>query len=132
MSSILEDLVVNWQALGPMLTIRDEIGYDRAIEAMNRLVDEVGTDETHPLYDLLDTMGTIVQVYEDEHHPIPESNGPGVLKYLMEEHGLKQSDLNEVGSQGVVSEILSGKRRLNVRQIQLLSERFGVSPAVFF
>ena len=49
----------------------------------------------------------------------------------MEEHELTQSDLPEVGSQGVVSEILSGKRKLNIRQIHALSERFGVSPSVF-
>jgi HTH-type transcriptional regulator/antitoxin HigA len=47
------------------------------------------------------------------------------------EHDLKQSDLPEVGSQGVVSEILSGKRDLNVRQMRALAKRFGVSPAVF-
>jgi len=49
----------------------------------------------------------------------------------MEEHDLAQSDLPEIGSQGVVSEILAGKRDLNVRQISQLAERFGVSPAVF-
>ena len=49
----------------------------------------------------------------------------------MKEHGLKQGDLNELGSQGVVSEILAGKRDLNVRQIRRLADRFGVSPAVF-
>jgi len=48
-----------------------------------------------------------------------------------EEHHLKQSDLSEIGSQGVVSEILSGKRQLNTRQIKLLSARFHVSSAVF-
>lgn len=50
----------------------------------------------------------------------------------MEEHGLKQSDLTEIGSQGIVSEILRGKRALNVRQIWLLAKRFGISPAVIF
>jgi HTH-type transcriptional regulator/antitoxin HigA len=49
----------------------------------------------------------------------------------MEERGLKQSDLSEIGTQGVISEILSGKRQLNVRQIKMLSKRFKVSPAVF-
>lgn len=49
----------------------------------------------------------------------------------MEEHGPAQSDLPEVGSQGVVSEVLSGKRELNVRQIRALAKRFHVSPAVF-
>ena len=45
--------------------------------------------------------------------------------------GLRQSDLPEIGSQGVVSEVLSGKRDLNARQIRALSERFGVGPAAF-
>jgi HTH-type transcriptional regulator/antitoxin HigA len=58
-------------------------------------------------------------------------NGAEVLQYLMEEHSLRQSDLPEVGSQGVVSEILNGKRELNVRQIRELAQRFHVSPAVF-
>lgn len=49
----------------------------------------------------------------------------------MEENHMTQKDLPEVGSQGIVSEILSGKRALNLRQIRLLSRRFGISPAVF-
>jgi HTH-type transcriptional regulator/antitoxin HigA len=49
----------------------------------------------------------------------------------MEEHNLKQRDLVELGSQGVVSEILRGKRQLNTRQIRALSKRSNVSPAVF-
>jgi len=49
----------------------------------------------------------------------------------MTQHGLRQGDLPELGSQGVVSEILSGKRELNVRQIRALGERFGVSAATF-
>ena len=53
------------------------------------------------------------------------------LRYLMGEHNLKQSDLPEIGSQGVVSEILKGKRTLNIRQIKELSTKFNVSPLVF-
>lgn len=53
------------------------------------------------------------------------------LSFLMKEHGIKQTDLAEVGSQGVVSEILTGKRHLNIRQIKELSSRFNVSPLVF-
>ncbi|MFX6250459.1 helix-turn-helix domain-containing protein [Acinetobacter baumannii] len=49
----------------------------------------------------------------------------------MEQHQLTQSDLPEIGSQGVVSEILRGKRDLNLRQVKALAERFGVGPAVF-
>jgi HTH-type transcriptional regulator/antitoxin HigA len=49
----------------------------------------------------------------------------------MEEHELIQFDMSEIGFHGVVSEVLSGKRELNVRQIRALAERFKVSTAVF-
>jgi HTH-type transcriptional regulator/antitoxin HigA len=74
----------------------------------------------------------MVESYEDEHYAVPDSCPVEVLKFLMEQHGLTQSELPEVGSQGVVSEILRGRRRLNARQIEALSHRFNISPAVFF
>ncbi|MNR66199.1 Antitoxin HigA [compost metagenome] len=50
----------------------------------------------------------------------------------MQEHGLTQSDLPEIGAQSVVSDILNGKRQLNVRHIRALAERFQVPTDVFF
>jgi HTH-type transcriptional regulator/antitoxin HigA len=131
MTGISLELQQHWTAISPLLSLRDEQEYDRAVERLNRLLDEVGTDEQHPLYTLLDTLGTLIHAYEEEHHPIPECSGVDVLRFLMDEHGLTQSDLPEVGSQGVVSEILRGKRELNVRQIRALAKRFHVSPGVF-
>ncbi len=120
-----------WAVVEPVLTVRTKADYDRAVTRLNELLDEVGDDATHPLYGLMDTLGTLVHAYEVEHVEMPQASGVDALQYLMEEHSLTQSDLPEVGSQGVVSEILRGKRRLNIRQIRALSERFGVSPAVF-
>lgn len=108
-----------------------DLSYDRAVAQLDQLLNEVGDDERHPLYNLLDTLGSLIYTYEEESVIIPESSGIDALRYLMEEHGLSQSDLPEVGSQGVVSEILGGRRELNVRQIRGLADRFGVSPAVF-
>ena len=76
-------------------------------------------------------VGGLIAHYEAEQHPLPETTGVQALKFLLEQHGLKQSDLPEIGSQGVVSEILTGKRELNIRQVRALGERFGVSPASF-
>jgi HTH-type transcriptional regulator/antitoxin HigA len=126
-----KQLQVHWRALRPLLTIRTEDDYDQAVEHLNQLVDEVGLNEDHPLYELLDTLGTLIHVYEEQHEQIEATSGVESLQYLMEEHGLTQSDLPEVGSQGVVSEILRGKRELNIRQIRALAHRFGVAPAVF-
>lgn len=131
MNIVTKDLRRQWETISPFLTIRNEHDYDLAVERLDSLLDEIGTNEDHPLYGLLDALGTLIEAYEEEHHPIPESSGAEVLRYLMEERGLTQSDLQEVGSQGVVSEILSGKRELNIRQIRALAQRFHVSPAVF-
>lgn len=126
-----ESIQPYWTIVEPVLTIQSPLDYAQAIERLNQLIDEVGTDVNHPLYGLLDTLGTVVRAYEEEQVAIPEVTGAEILRFLMEEHGLTQSDLPEVGSQGVVSELLSGKRELNVRQIRALARRFDVSPAAF-
>ena len=95
------------------------------------MIDDVGNDESHPLATLMDTVGTLIEAYDEERFPFSEGNPLDVLKYLIKKHHLSQSDLPELGSQGVVSEILSGKRSLNVRQIKLLSKRFHISPSTF-
>jgi HTH-type transcriptional regulator / antitoxin HigA len=87
--------------------IRKEREYDRAVKRLNTLLDEVGTNERHPLYGLLDTLGTLIHAYEEEHFKEPEPSGPEMLRFFMEEHGLRQSDLPEVGSQREVSEVLN-------------------------
>jgi len=56
-----------------------------------------------------------------------------VLTELMAANHLKQKDLAPLlGSESIVSEILSRKRKLNKRHIEKLSQRFKVSPALFF
>jgi len=122
---------VIWATIRPLLSIRNEREYELAVKRLNSMLDEIGTNEGHPLYALLDTLGTLVHAYEEKHYPMPECSGADMLRFFMEEYGLTQSDLPEVGSQGVVSEILNGKRELNVKQIRALASRFRVSPAVF-
>jgi len=120
-----------WAGVRSILTIRNERESDRAVKRLNILLDEVGTNERHPLYGLLDTLGSLIPVYEEEHLKEPELSGTEMLCYFMEEHGLRQSDLPEVGSRRVVSEVLKGKRELIAKQIRALASRFHVSPAVF-
>jgi len=126
-----KELQNHWTSIRPLLTIRNEREYDTAIKRLNDLLDEVGDNVRHPLYSLLDTLSTLIHVYEEEHYPIPEARAVDILRFFMDENGISQSDLPEVGSQGVVSEILNGKRELNVRQIRKLAKRFHISPAVF-
>ena len=131
MALATKELEVHWANIAPLLSIRNEREYNAAVKRLNELLDEIGDNEKHPLYGLLGTLGTLIEIYEEDHYPIPDATGAEVLRFLMEEHGLTQSDLTEVRSQGVVSEILDGNREVNVRQIRFLAEKFKVSSAVF-
>lgn len=133
MNSSLHSITQNWQSVAALIAVPyNETQYQERLALLEQLLDEIGDDENHPLSSLLDTLSIVVSNYEQQHYLAPQASAQDVLAYLMAEHGLKQSDLPEIGSQGVVSEILRGKRELNKRQIQALSQRFHVSPEVFF
>ncbi|WP_310453000.1 type II toxin-antitoxin system HigA family antitoxin [Sulfuritalea sp.] len=130
----VKHLLPAWEAFRSatnIAPIRDAEHYQRMVSMLEALLDAAGGNENHPAMGLVDIVGDLIEDYEAENHPLPDVTGVQALKFLMEQHGLKQTDLSEIGSQGVVSEILAGKRDLNVRQIRVLSERFGVSPATF-
>jgi HTH-type transcriptional regulator / antitoxin HigA len=113
-------------------TIQNEAEYDRVVAFMNGLLDVVGDDEQHELADLLDLVGQLVEDYDNTHHAIQDTAPNEVLRFLLDQHKLKQGDLSkEIGGQSVVSEILNGKRDINARQAKALAVRFGVSAAVF-
>jgi HTH-type transcriptional regulator / antitoxin HigA len=131
MRAHLEETQKHWQAIGPLLTIRDEQDYSAAIERLESLLKEIGDDEQHPLYGLLDTLGTLIHAYEEEHVSIPEASGSEVLEFLMEEHDLGPEDLPELGGARNVRAVLAKERELHVGEIRALAERFRVSPAVF-
>lgn len=106
--------------------------YERAVALLNRLLDVVGEDESHPLAGLLDLVGELVAAYEAREQPLLDAAPGEVLRLLMEQNGLTQSDLRrELGGQPVVSAVLNGKRTINARQAKALAARFKVSPAVF-
>jgi HTH-type transcriptional regulator/antitoxin HigA len=119
------------RTLVPLGTLRTKKDYTRAVEMLDAILDEIGEDEKHPMAELADAISVFIEKYEAEHVPIPAAKPVAVLKFLMREHDLRQSDLSEIGSQGVVFEVLTGKRELNARQIKRLAKRFNVSPAVF-
>ena len=115
----------------PLGVIRSKAEYDRAVATLDTIIDEIGEDETHPLADLAEALGVFVEAYDRLHYQTPSPSPRAMLRFLMEQHELGQSDLPEIGSQGVVSEIISGKRSLNVRQISRLAKRLNVSSSVF-
>lgn len=55
-----------------------------------------------------------------------------MLKFLMEQRGLRQRDVAPLlGSSGVASEVINGKRAISKKQAKALAEFFHVSPELF-
>ena len=132
MNTQIKEIAKVWPVVRDVFTVpHNDKEYKKLVSFLDSIIDEVGEDEKHSLASLMETLGSLVETYESQNVPEFHGDPSTTLRKLMSEHGLKQSDMKEIGSQGVVSEVLSGKRSLNSRQIKALSERFGVSPAVF-
>lgn len=132
MNAILDQAATHWGFISPLLaTPETESEYDAKVEALDELLDLIGDDEDHSLASLASLLGDLIEAYDEKHRPLPQASGAEVLRYLMQEHGVTQRDLPEVGAQPVVSAILSGKRTLNWRQVCELSDRFGVPTDAF-
>jgi HTH-type transcriptional regulator/antitoxin HigA len=78
----------------------------------------------------IDLLTLLIEKYDAQHHSIPDAEPLQVIRFMMSQHGLQQKDLvPEFGTKSIVSEVLSGKRKLTLDHIQRLSRRFAISPA---
>lgn len=122
----------------PIKAIQNDEQHTQALGMTERLINFCHKHEAdksvslQDVYGYLDTLTALIELYEKKRFQITKTNPSEMLHYLMKQHDLKQSDLEEeLGGQSVVSEILRGKRELNIRQIRGLSKRFNVSATVF-
>jgi len=132
--SVIKEIIARFQALSsivPLNIIKNAKQYDKAVAVLNQLLDAGAANERSPLADLANSLGSLVGEYEDAHQVKDDVSPISALRFLMAQHWLTQSDLPEVGSQGVVSELLRGNRELNIRQIKALSHRFHVPAGLF-
>lgn len=81
MTVIGSELKKHWLEIAPILTIRTEEEYDAGVERLNSLLDEVGDDESNPLYSLLDTLGILIEAYDKENYQLPKCSGIDALVY---------------------------------------------------
>jgi HTH-type transcriptional regulator / antitoxin HigA len=111
--------------------VRTEEDYAQARATIDALLDAVGDNDNHPLADVLDYLADQVKAYEDENFQIPEAAPNEVLRFLMEQHGLKQEDLGDCAPQSRISDILRGKRSISKEIAKRLAHRFYVRADVF-
>lgn len=133
MNRQLSEVIRHWGYISSIVSEpKTKKQYELLLKQWGQLLDLIGDDENHELVGLIDVVSHFLEQYNQKHQPAsPKATGLEVLKLLMEANQLRQKDLPELGSQGIVSEILSGKRQLNVRQIKELAVRFKVTPATF-
>lgn len=126
-------------SLMELLDVHDSSSHEQAIQLMGDLMDEIGDVASHPAHRYMELLTGAIARYEAQIYPPvfaqmgPEQKALEMLRFLMETQGLKQADLADIfGSQGNVSQILKGERKLNnIEHIRKLSERFKVDPAIF-
>ncbi|MSQ73126.1 MAG: transcriptional regulator [Betaproteobacteria bacterium] len=122
---------MSFKQLVGVTSVRTKKDYAQARATIDALLDEVGDNENHPLADVLDYIADQVKAYEDENFQITEAEPCEVLRFLMEQHGLKQGDLGDCAPQSRISDILGGKRSISKEIAKRLAHRFHVRADVF-
>jgi len=132
-NNIIKNTIKHWNYISEDIhEPRNHAEYQKLSNILDQLLDIVGENESHKLMGLVDVVSHMIDRYDERKNYFgKEISGVTALKFLMKQHNLNQSDLPEIGSQGVVSEVLKGKRKLNINQIKKLSKRFHISPGTF-
>lgn len=128
------------EEVDPYTHVKNEAMYERSLEMVSKLMDIAPDDPKSALNKIIETIAQSISEYEDTLEEVQEFEaavnnipaGVATLRLLMDQHELNGTDLPEIGDKTAVSRILNGERKLTVPHIEKLSERFGISPALFF
>ncbi|CAD0007457.1 helix-turn-helix domain-containing protein [Flavobacterium salmonis] len=114
---------MNWKVL------KTEGDYNKA---SMRLMEIFHAEPNTPESDELDLLIVLVKDYDEKNYQLPELDALEVIKYKMQERGMKAKDLEPIiGSKGHVSAILSGKREITLKMAQKLKNYFSIPADVF-
>ncbi|HEY9085592.1 MAG TPA: helix-turn-helix domain-containing protein [Candidatus Tyrphobacter sp.] len=107
-----------------------EHDYRKYVARVEELVDKKKRSAAEDRY--LELLSILVERYEDEHDAVDAPHPLAALRELMRAKGVSQSELSRLlGSSGITSEILSGKRPLSKTHIRKLSNTFNVPADIF-
>ncbi len=110
--------------------IQTEAEYNRTVATMNKLAAKPKLSKEEDR--LLDLLSALVEAYDQKHYAIPRATPAMVIRMLMQDRALKNKDLESVlGSSGVTSEVINGKRNPSKTQIKALARFFQMSPELF-
>ena len=128
------------EAAAPYIHITDNRHYEEALELIENLLEEAEDSPDDPLNAVIEILSHAIEAYESkddvlvafEKRVTDQPADLAMLRLLMDQHDLGTADIPEIGSKSMVSRVLSGERGLSKKHIQVLSERFGIDPGLFF
>jgi len=108
--------------------IKTESDYQNALTEIEELFDaEPNSSEL----DRLDILTTLVEAYEQQHHPIDAPDAISAILYYLEARGLSHQDLAaSIGDREQVTAILNKQQPLNLDTIRRLNQDFGIPAEV--
>lgn len=81
--------------------------------------------------DELEILSILIKEYELIHFPVPKPNPLEAIKFRLEQMNMSEAELSEIlGYRSRKSEILSGKRKLNLTMIRKLVEKLQIPADV--
>lgn len=130
-------MTYNEQIYGQLLSetlpaaIETEADRQRVLPIINNLMrkgENLSTEEAR----LLRLLASLVAAYEAKAFPLEPLKPHVLLKTLLEERELRQKDLLPIfGSEGIISDILAGRRAIGKKKAQELADFFSVSYKLF-
>jgi HTH-type transcriptional regulator/antitoxin HigA len=133
-STVMPELAKAWAALQAhalLRPIRNDADFERVHALADDLSDEVGDDESHPLFSLFEIAMELIEKWEDQHVVIPDAEPKEVLRFLLEQNNLKQKDLSDIASPTLISDILAGRREISRVLAKSLAGRFHINASAF-
>jgi HTH-type transcriptional regulator / antitoxin HigA len=108
--------------------IKTQREYRSALRRAEELMDaRAGSAES----DELELVAALIEIYEEEHEPVPPPDPIEAIRFRMEQENLRPQDLAAlIGSRSRVSEVLNRKRPLTLAMIRRLHRGLGIPADV--
>ncbi len=115
----------------PLRPLRTSADLNAAVAVIDSLIDL--DNLSAPEQDYLDVLSDLVEAYENEAVSMKPVGDAEMLRFLIEQKGVSQSETATGAriAESTISEVLSGKRKLNRTQIGKLVRYFHVEPGAF-
>lgn len=107
--------------------IRNKNQYTQYCDALESLL--VLKRKSKLISDEIDLLTLLIEKYDEAHHPFLRLSPEAILKSLLIEHNMKSVELaNLLGvSEGLVSDMLSGKKAISKKSMFKISQHFKVN-----